>query len=367
MPMAKRKRRPRRPRNPRSSGEGIILSIDELEDRLGIVSNADGDIIENIEDVDVDADEDEDMDIDIDENIENNEGSYFESLNDNEGGKGSAISLPLPLADFLANKEVKMALGAVGALAVGWLVYKALSKSNPSKPPIIEDPNKLIIIDAWGGGSGAGQDEAGKADNCWLGTPLWLTGARANLEIAKSVGNYLSRAGLPIVYTREGEQVYPLPERVGDILKSQGVVLVTIRHSGFASNCPKGATIIYPSQPSAVSIKSKRLAYLIGENLQFDYSLRRSARRNTVRRIATDVEYYDGKKTEELFSNLKQYSQDHMPISVIVDPSALCDCEWQEAYLVSLRHGKNADDAYVNRIGAGIANAVWQYLSQSAM
>jgi hypothetical protein len=255
-------------------------------------------------------------------------------------------------------------------LAIGWLIYKSLNESNGGLPYIPDDPDdpgnpfvdpsRKVVIDPWGEGNKTGMDDGGRAYAC-LSTgilPLWYTGVTANNYIAGAIGKHLNKIGYPFAYTREGDEEFPLPKRVATIIREKPAVLVTIRHSShLRSKCPEGSAIIYPAKPSDVSMRSKQLAELIRDNLQFDVP----SFHNTVRSVAAESDF-DG--AEEEFYRLLRRGGSPMPVSVIVDPSPLCDCRWQSIYKQCYEgNGLLFEDSYVSLLGAAIANAIKQYFN----
>ena len=365
MPVAEKRKRSRRPRRPRQSNTGetvqVLYEAPPREEKYGSniafddIDDASDDVADNVvyDDAD-DADDD-----------------Y--AADDNAVYSNSSAANPIKgIASFLSSREALTAVGAVGALAIGWLIYKSLSNKDdgddpgdPLDPPIVS-PSRKVVLDPWGEGNKQGMDDAGRAYACLANgvPPLWYTGATTNLFIAKAIGKYLKRAGYPFKYVREGDEELPLPQKVSKIVEERPAVLVAIRHSNFPKGkCPAGSAVTYPSGPSDISMRSKQLAELIGDNLRFSapsppYYM------NTVRFVAAENEA-DGME-EEYFRLLRQ-SGSLMPISVIVDPSPLCNCLWQGQFKQSYEdRNLRFDDLYASLFGGAVVNAIKQYFNLNA-
>lgn len=359
MPVSEKRKRSRRPR--RSSMREAVQVLYEAPPREEEYSDdALGDIV--LDDNSDDAADD----------AAYNNAVYDNAADDTARGNFPVANPITSIASFLSSREAKTAVGAVGALAIGWLIYKSLSNrdngddpGDPLDPPIVS-PSRKVVLDPWGEGNKQGMDEAGRAHACLANgiPPLWYTGATANLFTAKAIGKYLKRVGYPFKYVREGDEELPLPQKVSKIAEEKPAVLIAIRHSNFPkSKCPAGSAVIYPAGPSDISMRSKQLAELIGSNLRFGspsppYYL------NTVRLVAAENEA-DG--TEEEYFRLLRQRGSVMPISIIVDPSPLCNCLWQGQFKQSYEdRNLRFDDLYASLFGNAVANAIKQYFNLNA-
>lgn len=346
MPVAEKRKRSRRPRRPRQTN---------MEEAVRVLYEAppQGEDEENVVEENV-------VDYVYDDDV------YDDDVYDDD-------TRP-PIASFLSSREALTAAGAIGALVVGWLVYRSLSNKNnnggqdpgdPLDPPVV-NPSRKIVLDPWGEGNAAGLDHAGRAGTCLsVGLiPRSYTGATANLFVANAVGKYLKRVGYPFEYTRKGDEEMSLTKKASKIAKEKPVILIAVRHSNFVNNCPTGSTVIYPSGPSDISMRSKQLAELIRDNLQFRTTLP-PFYQNTVRFVMAENEA-DGSE-EEYFRLLRQTGP-AMPVSVIVDPSPLCNCMWQAEFKKTYWNdrGLKRDDFYVSLLGNAIANAIRQYFNMNA-
>ena len=373
----KRSARPRRPRKPMQSGTNVQVLYDAQGDEGNAVKNdLRRPLVLNSYDRpyvdDVYAGNDDGGNNDgggddayADDKTYGDDDAYNDTYVD-DGDDDAVIGPRIP--SFLASKEMLTVVGAIGALAVGWLIYKSLNKPDGDLPGIpgdpdnpFVDPNRKVVIDPWGEGNKAGMDDGGRSYACLSAgiPPLWYTGVTANNFVAGAVGKYLNKIGYPFAYTREGNEEFSVSKRAAAIVKESPAVLVTIRHSNRLRNdCPEGSAIIYPAQPDDVSVRSRRLAELIRSNLQFDVP---PIFHNTVRSVSMEGDE-DGIE-EELYRLLRRAGFS-MPASVIIDPSPLCNCKWQSIYKQCYEgNGLLLDDSYISRLGAAIANAIRQYFS----
>lgn len=277
---------------------------------------------------------------------------------------------------LISNSTIKKIAAGLGISAVVYLLYKALiaSETDPLPPPNGDDPDIVpyshIVIDPWGDGI---NDDGGRV-NRWACAPdpllWWVIGARANMEVALALRKYLERAGARVTLTREGNTTLTMRDRVTMIGSAKPDIYVAISHGMYTGKkCPSGeqqmATIVYPSMPSEVSLKSQALAQIMGRTMGYRLDKPTGVRFGT--RMVCDETRYDGDNKSAMTSyfNLLSSYGNNTPVGVVVEPGALCNCSWQHHYLTSLRYGLNADSSYINVVGSRIAAGICQYLSEA--